>query len=244
MKQARHTVVIIDADFQFLDSLVKTISDSDTWEVIGSHLRAETALRAIPKDRPDAVITDIRLPGMSGIELLKNLKPLYPKMEFIVVTEETEKVFEALGAGASGYVLKCDIHSRLLDSLADVLSGGVPMSNAVALKVVQHFHPPVRGPGEDVDLTPRERETFGLLVKGHLYKEIASELGVTSDTVAFHVGNIYRKLHVRTRSEAIIKYVGPLTPVIPPPRSRSGMRRSLCFLKKVPPTSRSIFKST
>jgi DNA-binding NarL/FixJ family response regulator len=207
VKKTQHTVVIIEDDSQFRDSLVKTISTSDTWEVIGSHLRAETALKEIPMNRPDAVITDIRLPGMSGIELVRSLKPSHPKMEFIVVTADTEKVFEALAAGASGYVLKREIHSRLLDSLAEVMVGGAPMSSAIARKVVQYFHLPLRGTGEDFDLTPRETETLDLLVKGYLYKEIASELEVTVGTIAFHVGNIYRKLQVRTRSEAIVKYV-------------------------------------
>jgi DNA-binding NarL/FixJ family response regulator len=207
VKKNQHTAVIIEDDFQFRDSLVKTISTSDTWKVIGSHLRAETALKAILMNRPDAVITDIRLPGMSGIELVRSLKPLHPKMEFIVVTADTEKVFEALAAGASGYVLKREIHSRLLDSLADVMAGGAPMSSAIARKVVQYFHHPRQGTGEDFDLTPRETETLDLLVKGYFYKEIASELEVAVGTIAFHVSNIYRKLQVRTRSEAIVKYV-------------------------------------
>jgi DNA-binding NarL/FixJ family response regulator len=208
VKTTRHTVVIIEEDFQFLESLVKTISTSDTWQVIGSHLRAETALKAIPMNRPDAVITNIRLPGMSGIELLRDLKAAYPKMEFIVVTENADKVFDALAAGASGYVLKRDVHRMLLDYLTDVLTGGAPMSGAIARKVVEHFHLPGRGVADGkFDLTPRETETLHLLTKGCLYKEIAKELGVTVSTIAFHVGNIYRKLQVKTRSEAILKYV-------------------------------------
>lgn len=209
MKQTQHTVVIIEEDLHFREYLVKTISTSDTWEVIGSHLRAETAFKAMLMNRPDAVITNIRLPGMSGIELVRSLKPLYPKMEFIVVTEDTDKVFEALAAGASGYVLKSDIHSRLLDSLDDVLSGGAPMSSAIARKVVEHFHLPGQEAADgDFELTPRQTQTLHLLMKGCLYKEIAKELGVTVATIAFHVGNIYRKLRVSTRSEAILKYVG------------------------------------
>lgn len=209
MKQTQHTVVIIEEDFHFLEFLVKTISTSDTWEVIGSHLRAETAMTAIPMNRPDAVITNIRLPGMSGIELVRSLNPLYPKMEFIVVTEDIEKVFEVLAAGASGYLLKRDIPSMLLDSLADVMAGGAPMSSAIARKVVDHFHLPEQGAADgDFNLTPRQTETLRLLVKGCRYKEIAKELGVTVNTIAFHVGNIYRKLQVSTRSEAILKYAG------------------------------------
>ncbi len=147
---------------------------------------------------------------MSGIELVRKLKPLCPDTQFLMVTvfEDAERVFEALAAGASGYVLKRDVHSRLLESLDDVLAGGAPMSSAIARKVVQHFRLPVQEPGEDFHLTQRETETLDLLVKGYFYKEIASELGIRIDTVAFHLGNIYRKLHVRTRSEAILKYMG------------------------------------
>jgi DNA-binding NarL/FixJ family response regulator len=210
MKKDSHTVVIVEDDSQFRESFLETISTTDSWKVIGSHVRAESALEAIPLDCPDAVITDIQLPGMSGIELVRKLKPLCPTTQFLVVTvfEDADKVFEALAAGASGYVLKRDVHSRLLESLDDVLAGGAPMSSAIARKVVQHFQVPVPDPGGDFNLTQREIETLDLLVKGYFYKEIASELGIRIDTVAFHLGNIYKKLHVRTRSEAILKYIG------------------------------------
>ena len=210
MKKTSHKVVIVEDDSLFRESFLEAISKTDSWTVIGSHVRAETALESIPLDRPDAVITDIQLPGMSGIELVRKLKPLCPGTQFLVVTvfEDTDKVFEALAAGASGYVLKRDVHSRLLESLDDVLAGGAPMSSAIARKVVQHFQLPLPTPGEEFNLTQREKETLDLLVKGYFYKEIASELGIRIDTVAFHLGNIYKKLHVRTRSEAILKYMG------------------------------------
>lgn len=209
MKSAPHRVVIVEDDSQFRQSFLETIATSDAWVVGGSHVRAESALEEIPLDPPDAVITDIQLPGMSGIELVRKLKPLCPSTQFLMVTvfEDADKVFEALAAGASGYVLKRDVHSRLLESLDDVLTGGAPMSSAIARKVVQHFQIPVQGPTDDFHLTQREKEALDLLVKGYFYKEIAEELGIRIDTVAFHLGNIYRKLHVRTRSEAILKYM-------------------------------------
>jgi len=209
MKTARHRVMIVEDDFQFRESFLETIATSDTWVAAGSYVRAEAALEEIPKDRPDAVIVDIQLPGISGIELVRKLKPLCPTCQFLMVTvfEDADKVFEALAAGASGYVLKRDVHARLLHSLDDVLTGGAPMSSAIARKVVQHFQLPVQEPDEDFHLTQREKETLDLLVKGYFYKEIAAELGIRIDTVSFHLGNIYRKLHVRTRSEAILKYV-------------------------------------
>jgi DNA-binding NarL/FixJ family response regulator len=210
MKHTPHHVVIVEDDSLFRESFMETISMAPLWTVSGSHVRAESALEAIPQDPPDAVITDIQLPGISGIELVRKLKPLCPGTQFLMVTvfEDTDKVFEALAAGASGYVLKRDVHAKLLDALDDVLAGGAPMSSAIARKVVQHFQTPVPVPGEEFNLTQRETETLDLLVKGYFYKEIASELGIRIDTVAFHLGNIYRKLHVRTRSEAILKYMG------------------------------------
>lgn len=210
MKPTPHTVVIIEDDSSFRESFVETISGAPSWKVTGSHVRAESALTEVPKSPPDVVITDIQLPGISGIELVRKLKPLCPDTQFLVVTvfENTDMVFEALAAGASGYVLKRDVHARLLESLDDVLAGGAPMSSAIARKVVQHFQLPVQERGEEFHLTQREKETLDLLVKGYFYKEIASELGIRIDTVAFHLGNIYRKLHVRTRSEAILKYMG------------------------------------
>ncbi len=203
-------VVIVEDDSLFRQSFLEVISTAPSWKVLGSHVKAETALEAIPREQPDAVITDIQLPGISGIELVRKLKPLCPRTQFLVVTvfEDADKVFEALSAGASGYVLKRDVHSRLIESLDDILTGGAPMSSAIARKVIQHFQAPSPEPGVEFNLTQREMETLDLLVKGYFYKEIATELGICIDTVAFHLGNIYKKLHVRTRSEAILKYVG------------------------------------
>jgi DNA-binding NarL/FixJ family response regulator len=210
MNSTPHRVVIVEDDSLFRESFMEAIANSESWVVSGCHVRAESALEEIPQDPPEAVIVDIQLPGISGIELVRKLRPLCPATQFLMVTvfEDADKVYEALAAGASGYVLKRDVHSRLLESLDDVLAGGAPMSSAIARKVVQHFQIPVQEPGEDFHLTQREKETLDLLVKGFFYKEIADELGIRIDTVAFHLGNIYRKLQVRTRSEAILKYIG------------------------------------
>ncbi len=209
MKRKLHRVAVVEDDSQFRESFAEIVAASGSWTLVGSHVRAESALEAIPADPPDAVIVDIQLPGMSGIELVRKLKVACPGIQFLMVTvfEDTDKVFEALAAGASGYVLKRDAHSRLIHSLDDLLSGGAPMSSAIARKVVQHFQHPAPEPGDDFRLTQREKETLDLLVKGYFYKEIADELGIRIDTVAFHLGNIYKKLHVRTRREAILKYM-------------------------------------
>jgi DNA-binding NarL/FixJ family response regulator len=210
MNAVVHRVVIVEDDSLFRESFMETVATSASWSVSSCHVRAESALDEILADPPDAVLVDIQLPGISGIELVRKLKPLCPATQFLMVTvfEDADLVFDALAAGASGYVLKRDVHSRLLESLDDVLAGGAPMSSAIARKVVQHFRLPVQDPGEDFHLTQRETETLDLLVKGFFYKEIADELGIRIDTVAFHLGNIYRKLQVRTRSEAILKFMG------------------------------------
>ncbi len=210
MNPAPRTVTIVEDDSVLRESFSETLAGADGWLVKGCFGRAESAIPAIRADPPDAAIVDIQLPGMSGIQLVRELKPLCPDTQFLVVTvfEDADRVFEALAAGASGYVLKRDIDSRLFHALADVLNGGSPMSSGIARKVVQHFRQPAPEPGEKFSLTQRERETLDLLSNGYLYKEIAEQLGIRIETVSFHLGNIYRKLHVRTRTEAVLKYKG------------------------------------
>jgi DNA-binding NarL/FixJ family response regulator len=209
MTSAKRSIAIVEDDSVLRESFREALNASDTWKVTGCYGRAESALPAIQKEPPDACVVDIQLPGLSGIQLLRKLKPLCPQTQFLMVTvfEDADRVFEALAAGASGYVLKKDIDSKLLDSLDDVVAGGSPMSSGIARKVVQHFQIPVSEPDEEYHLTQREKETLDLLAKGYLYKEIAHELGVRMETVSFHLGNIYRKLHVRTRTEAVLKYM-------------------------------------
>jgi DNA-binding NarL/FixJ family response regulator len=209
MTSAKRSIAIVEDDSVLRESFREALNASDSWKVTGCYGRAESALPAIQKEPPDACVVDIQLPGLSGIQLLRKLKPLCPQTQFLMVTvfEDADRVFEALAAGASGYVLKKDIDSKLLDSLDDVVAGGSPMSSGIARKVVQHFQIPVAEPNEEYHLTQREKETLDLLAKGYLYKEIAHELGVRMETVSFHLGNIYRKLHVRTRTEAVLKYM-------------------------------------
>jgi DNA-binding NarL/FixJ family response regulator len=206
---AKRTIAIVEDDSLLRESFREALSSSEKWTVTGCYGRAESALPAIQKEAPDACLVDIQLPGLSGIQLLRKLKPLCPQTQFLMVTvfEDADRVFEALAAGASGYVLKRDIDAKLLEALDDVVAGGSPMSSGIARKVVQHFQLPVAEPDSDYHLTQREKETLDLLAKGYLYKEIAHELGVRLETVSFHLGNIYRKLHVRTRTEAVLKYM-------------------------------------
>ena len=210
MSEDRHTVAIIEDDSELRESFRETLAASAAWSVVGCFARAETALPAIEAAPPDVAIVDIQLPGISGIECVRKLKPLCPDTQFLMVTvfDNADRVFEALAAGASGYLLKRDAPLRLLEALEDVLGGGSPMSSAIARKVVQHFQKPAAPSQEDYNLTTRETEVLDLLSKGALYKEIASELDIRLETVRFHLNNIYRKLHVRTRTEAVVKYLG------------------------------------
>lgn len=171
---------------------------------------AEEALTGLATDCPGMVLMDIQLPGMSGIECVAKLKALHPTVLVLMVTvyENSERIFDALAAGASGYLLKRDAPAKLLEALEDLLAGGSPMSSAIARKVVQHFQKePPRN--KDLNLTPRETQILEQLAKGSLYNEIAWDLGIGFETVRSHIDNIYTKLHVRTRTEAVVKFLGP-----------------------------------
>ncbi len=210
MTTTLHRVAIVEDDSGLRETFEDALSSSGCWQVTSSHARAETALEAIAAAPPDAVVVDIQLPGISGIELVRELKPRCPETQFLMVTvfEDEDRVFNALAAGACGYVLKRDAGRRLLEALEDVLAGGSPMSSTIARKVVQHFREPVKEEHEDFHLTERETETLALLAKGYYYKEIATRMELSRATVRFHLANIYRKLHVRTRTEAVMKFVG------------------------------------
>jgi DNA-binding NarL/FixJ family response regulator len=203
-------VVIIEDDSQLRESFGELLTSADGWIVTGRFARAETAIPAIQADPPDLAIVDIQLAGLSGIECVRQLKPLCRDTQFLMVTahDDTDRVFESLAAGASGYLLKRDVPVRLLESLEDVLAGGAPMSSAIARKVIQHFQQPAKPDREDFNLSSREEEALDLLTKGARYKEIADELAISITTVRFHLNNIYRKLHVSSRTEAVVKYLG------------------------------------
>jgi len=176
----------------------------------GAFPNAVEALPVLIASPPKVVLMDIQMPGMSGIECVAKLKAACPEILVLMVTvyDNNDRVFEALAAGASGYLLKRDVPAKLIESLDDALSGGSPMSSAIARKVVQFFHKEPATPNLGLHLTPREKQILDLLVKGSLYKEIAWELNIGMETVRTHLHNIYTKLHVRTRTEAVVKYLG------------------------------------
>lgn len=205
-----HTIVIVEDDDALREAIGELIGSSGHWKLVANFRDAEEALEAIPTLSPRVVLMDIQLPGMSGIECVARLMESSPSLLVMMVTvyDNNDRIFDALAAGASGYLLKRDVTKKLLESLDELLAGGSPMSGVIARKVVKHFKKEPVPLEVDVKLTPRESEILDLLVKGHLYKEIAEECGIGVETVSSHLQNVYKKLHVRTRTEAVVKYLG------------------------------------
>lgn len=210
MSDAPHTIALVEDDSALRETLTEILSSNPDWHLVGAFPNAVEALPELLAKTPKVVLMDIQMPGMSGIECVAKLKAACPDVLVLMVTvyDHNDRVFEALAAGASGYLLKRDAPTRLIEALDDVLSGGSPMSSAIARKVVQFFHKEPTSPNRDLHLTPRETQILDLLVKGSLYKEIAWELNIGMETVRTHLHNIYTKLHVRTRTEAVVKYLG------------------------------------
>ncbi len=170
---------------------------------------AEEALREIPRNQPEVALVDMNLPGMSGIECVARLKTIAPKVLCLVLTifEDAPMIFDALKAGACGYLLKRTPPAKIAEAIVQVRAGGSPMSLPVARQVVSFFH--ARPPSEDLSaLTDREHDVLGRLAAGERYQEIADGLGVSVHTIRAHLRNVYEKLHVHSRTEAVLKYVG------------------------------------
>jgi DNA-binding NarL/FixJ family response regulator len=214
------SVCIVDDNKDIRSALEQIILMAEGYTLAGSYADAEEALQKIPLANPNVVLMDINLGnGESGIDCVRQLKPLHPEILFMMCTiyEEDEKIFEALTAGANGYILKKTAPGKLLDALRELYEGGAPMSSQIARKVVNAFQ--VRAAAADPALTSlqgksisilsnRENEILELLAKGMLYKEIAGRLFISQETVRKHVYHIYEKLHVNNRVEAINKFYG------------------------------------
>ena len=205
-------VSIVEDDEEIRAHLALLISQAADLVLSSAHGSAEEAVRTIPEKVPDVVLMDINLPGMSGIECARTLKDQFPTLQILMLTvyEDGDRIFESLKAGASGYLLKRTPGPRLLEAIRDVHEGGAPMTSQIARKVVQHFnHPPAGNAAACAVLSAREREVLEQLARGRLYKEIAESLKVSLDTVRKHLQSIYQKLHVHTRTEAVIKFLKP-----------------------------------
>jgi DNA-binding NarL/FixJ family response regulator len=202
-------VAIVEDDKTVREGLQILLNGSPGFSCIATYGNSEDAVAGLPEVKPDVVLMDINLPGISGIECIIRLKELDFPMLFIMLTvfENTDAIFQSLSAGASGYLLKQTPPAKLLEAIQDVYRGGSPMSGEIARKVVESFQHPVPSSGTAIGLTKREEEILSYLIKGYFYKEIAAELFIGVETVRTHIRHIYEKLQVRTRSEAIFKYL-------------------------------------
>ena len=203
-------VAIVEDDVPAREILASWIRNADGFRCAGEFDDAETALARLPHEKPSVVLFDINLPGMNGIECVRRLKPRLPETQFVMITvyEDANHVFNALSAGASGYLLKQTRRNELIEALKDVHAGGSPMSSQIARKVVQNFYrnETQDAGGETIELSPREREVLELLARGYLYKEIAEQLKISVLTVNTYIRRNYEKLHVRSRAQAVAKY--------------------------------------
>jgi len=203
------TVSIVEDQDPLRGTLARVIGRAEGFECVGQHPSAETALEGIPKEQPNVVLMDINLPGLNGVECARRLKAILPQIQIIMLTvyEDTENIFNALAAGASGYLLKRTPRDELLEAIREVNRGGSPMTTHIARKVVQSFQKPAASPEPTADLSPREQEVLDCLAQGFLYKEIAEKLGISYETVHTYIRRIYEKLQVRTRTEAVAKFL-------------------------------------
>lgn len=202
-------VVIVEDESWMRENLASEINRDPRLRCVNTYRTAENALEGIPMDRPDVVIMDINLPGMSGVECVRRLKSLLPAVQYLMLTvyEERKDIFNSLLAGASGYLLKRTSSAELLDAIQQVRFGGSPMSGSIARKVVAYFNEIGEGNSETTALSAREQQVLDLLAKGAAYKNIADQLSVSIDTVRMNVKHIYAKLHVHSRGEAAAKYL-------------------------------------
>ena len=212
-------VAIVEDSAGIRENWARLINGAASTECVCACTTGEEALKQLPALQPDVVLMDINLPGMSGIECTLRLKECLPQLQVLMVTVhgDNDRVFAALQAGASGYLLKRTTPGELLDAIADVVHGGAPMTGEIARKVINAFQRPAPALAE-ARLSRREEEILGLLTQGYANKEIADRLGVSFDTVRTHLRHIYEKLHVRSRTEAVAKHLHQSFP-----QTRSGL---------------------
>ena len=206
------SVSIVEDNDKLRATLVKVIDRADGFRCTGDYGSAEDALAGLPKIKPDVVLMDINLPGMNGVECVRQLKVLLPTTQVMMLTvyEDTENIFSALTAGASGYMLKRTPAKELLEAIRDVQRGGSPMTTHIARKVVLTFQKSAaatKAANELSELSEREQQVLDLLAQGLIYKEIAEKLGISYETVHTYIRRIYDKLQVRTRTAAVAMFL-------------------------------------
>jgi len=204
-------VGLVEDDDEIRANLSYRISGHPAFRMVGAYANAESALAEIPRQKPNVVLMDINLPGMDGVECVRRLKPRMAATQFVMLTvyEDSNRLFQSLMAGASGYLLKRTSASKLLTAIREAHQGGSPMTPQVARLVVQHFQQAPEPPAQIGKLTAREKEVLDQLSKGFRYKEIVDNLAISDGTLHSHIRNIYEKLHVHSRTEAVVMYLHP-----------------------------------
>lgn len=204
------SVSIVDDEKKLCQSIATFLDASPGFRCVSIYGSAKAALQRLPSDQPDVVLMDINMAGMDGIECVRQLKGLAPQIQIVMLTvyEDTEKIFAALSAGATGYLLKRYEPEELLQAIRDVRDGGSPMSNSIARKVVASFQKANTANPKFALLTAREQSVLDSLARGLAYKQIGDELGISINTIRTHLRHIYEKLHVQSRTEAVAKYYG------------------------------------
>jgi len=202
------TVSIVEDDPQSRKIIAGWIDRASGFRLAGQWGDAESALKLLPEQKPDVVLMDINLPGINGVEAVRQLKAVLPATQFVMLTvyEDADHIYNALSAGATGYLLKQTPREELLSALGDVHRGGSPMTSNIARKVVQSFKQISAPVPAGEELSPREQEVLELLARGYLYKEIADRLNISVPTVNTYIRRMYEKLHVRSRGQAVAKY--------------------------------------
>jgi len=203
------TVSIVEDNEQLRNTLARVLNRAEGYRCVSHYGSAEDALKSLPQDRPEVVLMDINLPGMNGVECVRQLKQTLPQTQIVMLTvyEDTDNIFNALAAGAAGYLLKRTQTTELLEAIQEVQRGGSPMTTHIARKVTQSFQKagPSQQPAEN--LSEREQQVLDCLSHGLIYKEIAEKLGISYETVHTYIRRIYEKLQVRTRTEAVAKFL-------------------------------------
>ncbi|HEY0944997.1 MAG TPA: response regulator transcription factor [Opitutaceae bacterium] len=202
------TAMVVEDDPSVRNILTTWLEEAEGFVCAGVFADVESALPNIPSAKPDVVLVDINLPGLSGIDCVRQLKPRIPNTQFVMLTvyEDSNHIFDALAAGATGYLIKTTSRDALIAALREVHAGGSPMSSNIARKVVQSLQQPKAALKPAEELSKRENEVLALLAQGYLYKEIADALGIGIETVNTYIRRIYEKLQVHSRAQAVARY--------------------------------------
>jgi len=203
------SVSIVDDEKELRQSITTFVNGAPGFKCVSAYGSAEAALKGLPADKPEVVLMDINLGGMNGIKCVEKLKAAAPAIQVLMLTvyEDTDQIFQALAAGASGYLLKRSSPTKLLQAIREIHSGGSPMSSSIARKVVASFQKSQQAGKKLAHLSPREEAVLDCLAKGLTYKQIADQLDISIDTIRTYLRRIYEKLHVQSRTEAVAKYL-------------------------------------